>query len=92
MPSKANLLLVIVLLLVLGAVFFAPSVNLEPTALRAERAAAILFLAIFIASHFFAGPCPTLMFRKCGICAGENPNPTLDNPSGLIDLYCARLC
>jgi hypothetical protein len=42
---------VILLLVALVVVLAAPSLDLEPTALRAVRAAALLFFALFCAAH-----------------------------------------
>ena len=90
MAKRTRALLTLWLLLVLAAVFFAPSVDLEPTALRALRAAALIYLAIFVASHIFlALPVSGLESRW-----PLRPSATFIVPedSSLLDLYCSRLC
>jgi hypothetical protein len=92
MSSRLNIVLVILLILAVTLVFLAPMVDLEPTALRAVRAAAMLFLAIVIAAHFFRGSYFIPILMAFGFCNRENLNPIqVDQPS-LIDLYCSRLC
>jgi len=87
-------ILIAVLLLTLMVVFFAPSVNLEPSALRAVRQAAIFFFAIFVASHCLISRISSLffllLFRQFSKVEIENTG-FYSEPS-LIDLNCSRLC
>ena len=89
---KSYVLLVLVLLVVLAVVFFAPSMHLEPTALRAARHAAMVFLAIFVAAHLFFSAFSLAAPRELGFFAREASAPGLSGHSSLIDLYCSRLC
>jgi quinol-cytochrome oxidoreductase complex cytochrome b subunit len=89
---KSHILLVLVLLVVLAVVFFAPSMHLEPTALRAARDAAMVFLAIFIAAHLFVSALGLAAPWDHSFFAREASSPGLSAQSSLIDLYCARLC
>lgn len=89
---KSHILLVVVLLVALAVVFFAPSMHLEPTALRAARDAAMVFLAIFVAAHLFVSAFSLAAPWEHGFFSWEASSPGLSGQSSLIDLYCSRLC
>jgi uncharacterized membrane protein len=89
---KSHILLVLLLLVALAVVFFAPSVHLEPTALRASRDAAMLVLAIFVAAHLLAASYSLTVLWERGFFEQEGSDPVLAEHSSLIDLYCTRLC
>lgn len=92
MSRKSRILFTILLLAALAAVCFAPSVNLEPTALRAPRAAALLMLAIFVVSHSFVSSRLSFRVRKYGWRGRSHADAALPAESNLIDLLCSRLC
>ncbi|HEY1262238.1 MAG TPA: hypothetical protein VGF06_01875 [Terriglobales bacterium] len=85
-------ILVLLLLVIVVALFLAPTVDLEPTALRASRAAAMLFLAIFFAAHLTVGhgSSAPVLGRRHG--PGWNEKLISCAPPSLVDLYCSRLC
>jgi type II secretory pathway pseudopilin PulG len=88
MPSIVKHALVALLLVTIVAVFVAPGIQLEPTALRASRAAQALQMALlsaalaFTALLCFAGP--SLICRGCA--------SSLTAHGDLLDLNCIRLC
>jgi hypothetical protein len=86
------MLLVLLLLMVLALVFLAPSMHLEPTALRAARDAAMVFLAIVFAAHLFVRTYCLAVPMEHGFVSNEASSPGLSGQSSLIDLYCSRLC
>jgi hypothetical protein len=91
MLKRVHMALAILMLIALAVVFFAPSVDLEPSALRAWRAAALIFFAIFVAAHVllrFNGP----QFRQCGFLEHRHPNSSSPSRLDLFDLHCGLLC
>ena len=88
---KPRTILVVLLLLTLAVVFFAPSMHPEPTALRAARQAALIFLAIFaaarLASFYLANRIWSFEFPHL-----LDPDSVSEDYSGLLDLNCSRLC
>jgi len=91
MRAKAYILAVL-LILALAVVFLAPSVNLEPTALRAARAAAMVFLGIFVAGHSLAASVLSIKSQPAAFCQRETASPIAHSEVSLIDLLCSRLC
>lgn len=75
-----------VLLLSVAAVFIAPTVNLQPTAMRAARAATMVLAALAILVALAVPRLGRESVVPAWIPAGAKPN----FPS-LIDLICARL-
>ena len=89
MRSDAKLGIVIVLVLSVMVVFVSPAVDLEPTALRALKAAKMLFAALVLAGTAIAA-CLSVSFPSLGIVI-ESPHSEASAAS-LVDLNCARLC
>ena len=89
MDDKNKPGIVIVLLLVVMTVFLAPTVNLEPTALRAMKAASMLFAALALAGTAFAALL-SVSFASTGIIFESHRVP--QKAGNIVDLICARLC
>lgn len=86
--KNSRFLLITLLVAVVAVVFFAPSTNLEPTALRASQAAKALQLALVSAAL-------TLSLLLCSACVcfvPEGSNSTLPSDDDLVTLNCSRLC
>lgn len=92
MKKRIYIVLTLLLLLALAAVFLAPSVDLEPSALRAARAAAILFLSIFIASHLLLALASNPLQECRAVFERRDSDSTVTSDLSLLDLYCTRLC
>ena len=90
MPNL-RIILVVLLLLSLAIVFFAPSMHAEPTALRAARQAALVFLAIFAAARSVSFYLTNTIW-SCKFPSSPDSDFISDDESGLLDLYCSRLC
>ena len=75
---------VVVLALIL-LVFVAPSIDLEPTALRARQAAQMLLASITSYAFLFAG----LSLARCMVTAWRRQKGVV---ASLQDLNCTRLC
>jgi len=89
---KIQILLAIAIILAVAIVFIAPSVDLDPSALRAVRAAALIFFAIFLAGNCLAGHCSTQISEPFLLFNALNGERTFLFDANLVDLYCARLC
>ncbi|MGC2195575.1 MAG: hypothetical protein WA628_12930 [Terriglobales bacterium] len=89
MGGRAKLGIVIVLLLCVMAVFISPAVDLEPTALRALKAANMLFAALILAGTTIAAYL-TLSFSFMGMVFDFHPMEA--SAASLVDLNCVRLC
>lgn len=78
-----------VLLLTVAVVFIAPTVSLQPTAMRAARAAmmAMVALATTATALFTLLLFPAVPLRSSAVLFGD----VVSFPE-LIDLVCARLC
>jgi len=79
--------MVVGLLLTVALVFFAPSVDLEPTALRSVQAARALQLAMISAALVFTS---LLSIRTISFRWERDFGPA--NDSDLLVLNCTRLC
>ena len=92
LPRKICVVCTIVLLLVVAAVFFAPSVDLEPSALRAIRAAVLFFFAILVVARLLIQVYHHLLPVELGV----HEHPPLESPRppdlNLLDLHCSLLC
>jgi predicted membrane-bound spermidine synthase len=90
MHRRIYILLALLVMISVAVVFFAPSVDLEPTALRAAQAAELVLLAIASVGILITAHLPVLMTRPREredlvlIILGREPN--------LVDLNCTRLC
>ena len=92
MAKNIQLLIVALLLLVLAIVIFVPSLGLEPTALRAARAAALLFFAMFSAARLFLCSCPSLPPRNSACSEFGGPNAEYLSRLGLCGLRVVLRC
>lgn len=89
MAKGLKLTTAFVLLVSVLGVFVAPSVDLEPSALRAARAALMTMLAIANAAAVIL----TLVVPALHAQSALIPHATiLHRDSGILDLDCARLC
>jgi hypothetical protein len=81
----------VVLLLALLVVFFAPAVDLEPTALRAYRVAVMMLLAIFLAGHVLLGSIllPLSLNYTEERIKGQILSPSTPDP---VSVFCSQLC
>lgn len=87
------MVLTVLLLLAVVAVFLAPAVDLEPTALRAMRAAVLFFFAILIAARFSIQICRHYLKPESSIVHDHQPSESPRPPDlNLFDLYCTHLC
>jgi hypothetical protein len=80
--------LITLLVLVVAVVFFAPSTDLEPTALRASQAARALQFALISAAL-------TLSLLLCSTCFGflhRHSESPLASDDDLVTMNCSRLC
>jgi hypothetical protein len=92
MVSKgAIFVFAVVLLLALLVVFFAPAVDLEPTALRAYRVAVLMILAIFFAGHALLGSIQLPLSLCFTEKDGEEQRFSLSTPDPVSD-FCSQLC
>jgi hypothetical protein len=89
MRSDAKFGIVIVLVLSVMVVFVSPAVDLEPTALRALKAAKMLFAALVLAGTAIAA-CLRGSFPSLGIVLASHRIEA--SAASLVDLNCARLC
>jgi len=76
------------MILVVAVVFFAPSIDLEPTALRASQAAQALQLALISAGLTLS----LLLSFACFFFVQECSDFTRGSNDDLVTLNCARLC
>lgn len=82
----------LVILLAVVVVFIAPTLDLEPSALRAWRAAVLVLLAIVIAVQFLADTFADYLLEFCKLRANNCPPAISLSEFSLLDLYCTRLC
>jgi hypothetical protein len=90
MRRPVHTFIALVILLAIGVVCFAPSVDLEPTAIRAVEAS-LIFLALACVGQIvtrLALPTPGLMQVHATVC-NQSTSPS---DVSLIDLNCTRLC
>ncbi len=88
MQPNLKSMMVLLLLLVVAAVFLAPSVDLEPTALRASQAAQALQATLISTALVFSG-----LFGIAGFFfARRTLDSHLTNYDDLLVLNCTRLC
>lgn len=92
MPRKWTIILVALVVAAVAIVFFAPSVDLPPTAMRSLEVVSALFLAIaairkYLTSGVFR-PCPVHWLAFLADAAHRRGLPERSS----IDLTCARLC
>lgn len=88
MTKTGHLLVAIFLVVLVAVVFFAPSADLEPSALRASQAARALLLALVSAALTLS----VLLRFACFCFLREGSESPLPNDGDLITLNCARLC
>lgn len=89
MNGTTKLSIVVLLLLCVITVFISPAVDLEPTALRAVKAADMLFAALILAGTAIAASL-SVSFPSIGIVFGFHPVDA--GATSLVDLNCVRLC
>ncbi|HSS99074.1 MAG TPA: hypothetical protein VLK33_18695 [Terriglobales bacterium] len=93
LSRKICVVLAILLLLVLAAVFIAPSVDMEPSALRAIRAAVLFFFAILLAARLLIQVCDhRLSFELSTLHDLEPLNSSPPSDQNLLTLNCVLLC
>ena len=94
MRSKPPIWLVILLLLVILMVFIAPSVDLEPSALRAIKAAAVIFMGIVVAARFVIRVPLLFAENEAGIFTFSQTASDLHlvQVNEPLDQYCPLLC
>ena len=81
-------LIVLLLLLAVAVVFFAPSVDLQPTALRASRSAQALQSGLISTALVLSG-----LLCMAGFCfARRTLDSHLTSHGDLLVLNCTRLC
>jgi len=89
---KIQILLAIVIILTVTTVLIIPSVDLDPSALRSVRAAALIFFAIFIAGNCLFGRCSAQYLKSISSFDQENIGRIARTDANLLDLYCSLLC
>jgi hypothetical protein len=92
LSKNTCVVLTLLLVLAIAIIFIAPSVDLEPSALRAWRAAVLVFLAIIIAVQVLSGIYYSSLLKICSLCAPESSRLCCSSELSLLDLCCARLC
>jgi hypothetical protein len=85
---KTSKAIVVVLTITVALVFLAPLVNLQPTALRAAKAALALFAALAGSVLLHEAAWRQLAVGLRALLQKEDPQPS-DN---VLDLICSRLC
>jgi hypothetical protein len=92
--SGIRSLMAIAIVLAVLFVLIAPTLNLAPSALRASRAAQILFLCLVLCLSLMTDAVSVAGFQyACDFCDsdyGGHANPL--QQCGLLDLNCTRLC
>jgi len=88
MTKTSHSVVATLLVLVVAVVFFAPSTDLEPSALRALQAARALQLALVSAALSLS----VLLCFACFFLVRERSDSPLPSDDDLITLNCARLC
>lgn len=89
MSDAAKFGIVIGLLLIVMTVFIAPAVDLEPTALRAMKAASMLFAALALAGTAIAARF-SVSFSYIRIISEFRR--LRQSAANIVDLICVRLC
>ena len=84
--SRRQQVVALVLIVGMVLVFLLPSLDLLPTAMRASRAAGLIFLALAMAAVSLVAFCEWR--SACFVWLQGQRRSTV----GLIDLTCARLC
>lgn len=92
LSKNTCVVLTLLLVLAIAIIFIAPSVDLEPTALRAWRAAVLVFLAIIIAAQVLSGFYCSSLLKICGLYVPEPACPSCSSELSLLDLCCTRRC
>ena len=90
MLTSRRAVFALLLILAVAVVFIAPSVQLEPTALRAWLAASAFFLAMAALCHVVSGP---FLFDPLSIDSHgfkDVNSSSIQSPS--LDLDCVRIC
>lgn len=87
MRSALKHMAVLALVLIVLAVFLAPTIDLEPTALRASRAAQALQAALASAALVF-----TALLFCAEVCLRQVSDARFDFNCDLLVLNCTRLC
>lgn len=93
--SRLPSLLVIAIVLAVLFVLIAPSLSLAPSALRASRAAQILFLCLVLCVSLItdAVSIASLQYARRGFCdSGHRRHLSSLQQCSLLDFTCARLC
>ena len=91
MVRKGHILIALVILVAIGIVLFAPSVDLEPTAMRAAKAASIIFLAIAAVAQIVTSlALPSPRASQIAVVCPDLWSSLFEIK--LIDLNCTRLC
>ena len=89
---KIQILLAVVIILTVATVLIVPSVDLDPSALRSVRAAALIFFAIFIAGNCLTGRCSAQYLKSISSLEQENIGQIVLSVTNLLDLHCSLLC
>ena len=87
MSTWLKSLLVILLLVAVATVFISPAIDLEPTALRASRAAQALQIALLSAALAIRG-----LLSPIFVSLTPQAESRGVNHENLLDLNCTRLC
>jgi len=87
MDARHKSALIILLLVAVAVVFFAPSVDLEPTALRAAQAAQARQIALISAAFAFSG-----LLCFIGLVSPSDRESRVLIDCDLVTLNCTRLC
>jgi hypothetical protein len=94
--TRLRALIAIAVVLAVLFVLIAPSFNLAPSALRASRAAQILFLCLVFCVSLMAEAVSvrTFQYARCREFHDSyfHRNPDSGQPPRLLDLNCTRLC
>ena len=94
MGLKPPIWLGVALLIAVLIIFIAPSVDLEPSALRASRAATEIFLGMVLAARLALRIPQPLVLRETGswLLHLQVPDISTAGDSQLFDRLCVRLC
>jgi hypothetical protein len=87
MNARHKSILIVLLLVAVAVVFFAPSVDLAPTALRAAQAAQALQVALISAVFVCSG-----LLCLVGLVSPRDFESLLFIDCDLVTLNCTRLC
>jgi hypothetical protein len=91
MSQRFHILVVVLVLLAVVIVFFAPTVDLEPTAMRAVKAASIIFLAIAAVGQTVTN---LVLFSRGPFESAVSDSNLWSHllQGSLLDMNCTRLC